>query len=232
MTLAGAHKGASGDLSPGLGTSGDPGRHRWLRWLLLALGVLMVATLVILAALAGSYQPLTYGESENSAMAFPGLPTGQGIHPVNNMGGFSEDFYLPPQRGTFSLFASLGNYGTYPITIESVSLPGDSLVKLVAPPRYSVPGMGGSDQIPPPTSRVLHDVVLRPGQEMYLGFLVRTWPCAVTHGWETVPSFSVTERFLFFGHTVAIPWGMYGDHLVMHFPGGHPGQPNTICAGH
>jgi hypothetical protein len=123
MTLAGAHEGTSGDLSPGLGMSGDPGRHRWLRWLLLALGVLMVATLVILAVLAGSYQPLTYGESENSAMAFPGLPTGQGIHPVNNMGGFSEDFYLPPQRGTFSLFASLGNYGTYPITIESVSLP-------------------------------------------------------------------------------------------------------------
>jgi|SRR5712691_9242258 len=231
MTLAGAQEGTSDGLSPGLSRPLDRGRHRWLRWLFLALAVSLIATLVVPAALAGSYQPLSYGETGNSVMAFPGLPTGQGIHLVNNVGGFSEDFYLPPQRGTFSLFASLDNNGAYPVTIESVSLPSHSVVSLVAPVRYSVPGMGGSNEIPPPTSRVLHDVVLQPGQEMYIGFPVRTWPCGLKDNWATVASFSVTERFGFFTHTVAIPWGMYGDQLVMHIPAGHAGQPNTICVG-
>ena len=43
-------------------------------------------------------------------------------------------------------------------------------------------------------------------------------------------AFYVTERFLFFTHTVAIPWGMHGDSLVMHSPGAQPGDPYAICA--
>jgi hypothetical protein len=30
-----------------------------------------------------------------------GLPTGHGIHAVNDFGGLSEDIFIPPQRGTF-----------------------------------------------------------------------------------------------------------------------------------
>jgi len=50
--------------------------------------------------------------------------------------------------------------------------------------------MGGSNEIPPPTSRLLHDVVLLPGHEMFLGFPVRTWPCAQTDIWTGVSSFN------------------------------------------
>ncbi len=86
--------------------------------------------------------------------AFPGLPTGTGIHPVSNLGGFSEDFYVPPQRGTYSLFASIINNGPQTVTIETVwlAVAGTSSwpLTLTAPVRYSRAGWDGSSQLPPP----------------------------------------------------------------------------------
>ena len=34
-------------------------------------------------------------------MTVAGLPTGRGIHAVNDFGWLSEDIFIPPQRGTF-----------------------------------------------------------------------------------------------------------------------------------
>ncbi|MDA8322766.1 MAG: hypothetical protein M0030_23595 [Actinomycetota bacterium] len=192
-----------------------------------AAGIVLV-TIAIAAMLASRYQPIAYGGLFNSAELFPGLPPGHGIRAVNNLGGFSRDIYIPPQRGPFSLLAALRNDGPYPITIESVSLPAGGPV-LAAPVRYSTPGMDGTSEIPPPVSRVLHAVRLGPGQTMFLGFLVRTSPCAQRNYWMRVPSFSVRIGFGPFTRTVPIPWGTGGTSLLLHEPGGHPGQPGTFC---
>ncbi len=212
---------------PGPATAGS--RHRRRR-VLTAIAV-AVAVVAVAATLAARYQPITYGGLSNSAELFPGLPPGHGIHAVNNLGGFSEDVYIPPQRSAFSLLASLRNNGPYPVTVESVSLPDGGPV-LAAPVRYATPGMGGSNQIPPPLSRILHDVRLGPGQTMFLGFLVRTWPCAQRGTWMRVPSFYVRIGFGPFTGTVPLPWGAEGDSLILHEPGGHPGQPGTFCLPH
>jgi hypothetical protein len=64
---------------------------------------------------------------------------------------------------------------------------------------------------------------------MFVAIALRTQPCA-TEGWTYIPSFFVKEQFLFFTHTVAFPWNMAGGALIMHDPGGDPGDANTICA--
>jgi hypothetical protein len=219
---------AAREGSPASRPDRRPARLRW--WLAGSVVVVAVA-LIILGVRAARYQPLSYGSVGNSAEQFPGLPGGQGIHAVNNLGGFHEDIYIPPQRGTFSLFGDIANNGTFPVTIKSVSLPPGGPV-LAGPVRYSTPGMGGSNEIPPPVSRVLHDVVLKPGQEMYVGLPVRTWPCAQTDIWTGIQSFFVTMKFALFTRSVALPWGHLGDSLIMHEPGGRPGGQDTFCLPH
>src|SRR5215469_10649011 len=216
---------SSAETASGLQAAESPaparGRGRVLLWWSLAgFGLLAASALVAVSVLAATYQPLSFGNTENTAELYPGLPAGQGIHAVNTVGGLHEDFYIPPQRGTFSLFADITNSGSYAVTIESVSLPTGGPVTLAGPVRYSTPGMGGSIMIPPPISRVLHNVVLRPGHDLFLGFPVRTWPCTQQYGWASESSFTVKMRFAMFTRTVAMPWGSLGDSLVMHSPGG------------
>ncbi len=208
---------------------GRAARRRWWRWVLLAAGLAGVI-LAVLMTVASRYQPVGYGSVGCGTEAFPGPPAGTGIRPVNNLAGFHEDIYIPPQRGTFSLFADIRNNGAHPVTIVSASLGSISGMALAGPVRYSTPGMGGSNQIPPPASRVLHDVTLGPGQEMFLGLPVHMWPCATIGSWQGVPDFYVTTRYLTFTHTVAVPWGMQDDSLLMRLPGGRPGQKGAICA--
>jgi hypothetical protein len=90
---------------------------------LVAVVLAAVAVVVILAVAANRYQPVGYGSVSSGDEAFPGLPAGHGIRPVNDLGGFHEDMYIPPQRGTFSLFADIANNGTHPVTITAASLP-------------------------------------------------------------------------------------------------------------
>jgi hypothetical protein len=142
----------------------------------------------------------------------------------------SRDLYIPPQRGTFGLFAAIRNNGTYPITIVSVQIPKEGPLRLAGPVRYSTRGMGGSRTIPPRVSRVLHSVVLEPDQEMYLGFPVWMWPCTSHQGWEGLGAFHVKVKFMMFTHTVAVPWGLDGDSLIVTAPGGKPGQKGVTCA--
>jgi hypothetical protein len=81
----------------------------------------------------------------------------------------------------------------------------------------------------PPGSPVLHDVTLGAGKSVSVAIGLRTARCASRDGWTSIPSFLVTERFLFFSHTVALPWSMAGGALIMHTPGGSPGT-GAICA--
>jgi hypothetical protein len=197
---------------------------------LVAVVLAAVAVVVILAVAANRYQPLGYGSVGSGDEAFPGLPAGHGIRPVNDLGGFHQDMYIPPQRGTFSLFADIANNGTHPVTITAASWPALSPFTLAGPVRYSMPGMGGSNVISPPDSRVLREVVLRPGQEVFLGFPVRMWPCSFDQGWEAVTDFYVKVHYLMFTHTVAVPWGMLGDSLLVRSPYGRPGRKGVTCA--
>lgn len=163
--------------------------------------------MVTVAILAGTYQPLTFGSTGNSAELYPGLPAGAGIHPVNNFGGVSEDIYIPPQRGTFSLFVDIYNNGTYAVTIQAVTVPRP--LTSAGPVRCSRPPGGNGAPIPPLASHDLHDVRLGPGQEIYVGIPVPTWPCTQIDSFATaLPSFYVMERFAFFTHTAALPWGL------------------------
>jgi hypothetical protein len=65
---------------------------------------------------------------------------------------------------------------------------------------------------------------------MVIGIPVRTAPCASTRIWTTIDSFLVRERFLFFTHTLTMPFTPEGGYLIMHSPGGHQGEPNVVCA--
>jgi len=184
----------------------------------------------VIAVLADTYQPLALGGTGNSAELYPGLPAGVGIHPVNNFGGVDEDIYIPPQRGTFSLFVDIYNSGTHAVTIQSVTVPQP--LKPAGPVRYSRPPGGYGAPIPPLRSRVLRDVRLGPGQEIYVGIPVRTWPCTQIHvGALALPSFFVAERFAFFTHTAALPWGEQGDRLILFPPVGRPGEAGISCVG-
>jgi hypothetical protein len=209
----------------------SPWRRWWWIWALIPVGLAGIA-LVILAVVASRYEPLGFGSLSNSAEAFPGLPTGQGIHEVNTVGGLHEDVYIPPQRGTFSLFADVANNGTHPVTITAVRLPAGSPISLAGPVRYSYMGMGPNpdNEMPPPASRVLHSVVLQPGEQLFLGFPVHMWPCGQKDGWMSLSEFDVTMKYLSFAHTVALPWGMRDDSLIMLPNGGTPGQKDTVCA--
>ncbi len=203
-----------------------PRRRRWLVRALLAAGLACVV-LAVLAAVASRYQPV--GNGEDLSFAFPGMPAGQGFRVVNNLGGFHQDDYVPPQRGTFALVATITNDGSRPVTIVRAAAPQGSGLWLAGAIRYSTPGMGGSRQIPPPVSRVLHNVVLAPGQEMFIGFPMQMWPCT-GGGWQGIPTFTVKTRYLVFTHTVDLPWFLFDDSVLMRLPGGKPGQKGVTCA--
>ncbi|HKR71652.1 MAG TPA: hypothetical protein VJT16_22665, partial [Streptosporangiaceae bacterium] len=93
-------------------------RWRWLAWLALALAVIIAVSGAILLTRANAYRPITYGLDGSGGLRYPGLAAGHGIRDVNNLGGFRQDHYIPPQRGTFYLFASVMNTGSRAVIIE------------------------------------------------------------------------------------------------------------------
>lgn len=192
---------------------------------MIALGVLAV-----LLGMAAVYQPLDRGGLAVDA-PFPGMPPGIGIKVVNNFGLLGGDYYVPPQRGEFSFGLSIRNSGSRAVTIEAVttSVSADDsthLVRLAGPVMYTTDmGRPGA-----PRAHVLRNLSLGPGQGTFIGIPLRMSPCGQTTGWVTDPAFYVKEHFLFFTHTIAVPWSMFGAKLIMHDPGGRPGDPHTICA--
>jgi hypothetical protein len=111
---------ANGGEPPAAGPPVRTRRHPWRRRILLGLGGLIAAAAVILGILAGTYQPLQFGEE--AGLRFTGLPTATGVKFVNTFGRSPGDWYFPPQAGAFTVVLSLANRGTQPVTIEAVSM--------------------------------------------------------------------------------------------------------------
>ena len=218
---------AEADPSSRVNTYGRWRLRRWF-WIGLSIACLVLVVLGVLMGKAAVYQPVTWGSVQ---AAFPGLPMGVGIKGVNNFGFVGGDYYVPPQRGVFSFGVTIYNSGSRPITIDSVALyphsgSGFRAIWLAGPVRYTT----DTNVLVTPHIHVLHDLTIAAGETIFVGIPIRTWPCGQTDGWMTDPAFYVREHFLFFSHTVALPWSMDGARLIMHDTGGAPGQPHTICA--
>jgi hypothetical protein len=128
------------------------------------------------------------------------------------------------------LFASVANNGSRTVTVESVALPRYSALTPAGPVRYVSSWTYKGNLGIPPARQVLRGVSLPPGQELLVAIPVRSWPCWQRNsGFATVPDFLVSYRWLFFTHTVAIPWGEFNDEVIMHAPAGRPGEPGVIC---
>jgi hypothetical protein len=202
--------------------AGPPGHHvrpAWRRRFLLALGALVATAVVILAVLAGTYQPVRFGGQWGGA--FPGLPTGTGIRTVNNFGRPDGDTYVPQQSGVFTLTESIFNAGPQTVIIEAVSIlsPQDQAnianvapwpLTPAGPVRWMLQYTG-----PDPKSTVggtsIRNVSLSPEQGLILGIPLRmSGICYDPNGWTGNDVVYVKERFLFFTHWVAVrvqsPW--------------------------
>jgi hypothetical protein len=221
--------GAGGSPSLPTAAAGSPRwRYKWV-WLV-GTGAVALAVLGALLGKAAVYQPLGPGGLVGEGQ-FPGMPLGVGIKTVNNFALLGGDYYVPPQRGEFSFGLSVRNSGSRPVTIEAVTtsvLPADSTypVRLAGPVLYTTDmGQPGT-----PRTHVLRNLTLGPGRTIFIGIPLRMWPCGQTDGWATDTAFYMKEHFLFFTHTVAVPWSTNGAKLIMRSPGGTPGDPHTICA--
>ena len=200
---------------------GSP-RKRYWRACLWGVGAVVLCVLGALLGEAAVYQPVGWGGMQ---AAFPGMPAGV-IKPVNNFAHLGADYYVPPQRGVFSFGATIENTGSRPVIIEAVTVSGSYPARLAGPVLYTTDmGQPGT-----PRTHVLHNVALGPERDIFIGIPLKTRPCGQTDSWITVPAFYVKERFLFFTHTVALPWSMSGAKLIMRGPGGEPGDAGTVCA--
>ena len=199
-------------------------RRRWRLVALIAAAVVVIA-LGTAVALAATYQPVGWG---SFSTRFPGMPLGQ-VHGVNDFALLGGDYYIPPQRGEVSFGVSIADNGPLPITIDAVTLgPAADTNQL---------WISGQVRWSPTTgttmrqhSYVLRTLTIQPGYQAFIGIPLRTRSCGQTDGWAVDPDFYVREHFLFFRHTVALPWSMTGARLIMRLAGGRPGDPHTICA--
>ena len=213
------------DAEPG--SARRRGRFRW--WWLLPPLALVLAAAAILTALGATFQPLEFG-ADSGLGGVPGVPAAKGWRWVNDFGGYSGDLYVPPQPGTFAITVSIFNRSTHAITIENVTLPkvaGTNWPLTPAGPALYYFVRAGAQQ---PPVHVLRNVTLGPGQNMEIAVPVRTAPCGDRKSWVRVDSVLVRERFLFFRHTVALPFSYLGGHLIVNRPDPHPGRPGVFCA--
>lgn len=171
--------------------------------------------------LAATYQPTAWGCCEAG-------PQGD-IRAVNLFAYYRAGSYVPPQRGKITFVVSIENSGSWPVRIDSVTLgPGYTQLRLAGPVTYSRTIANG--RFMPPRPPVLRDVSLGAGQQIIVAISLRTSPCAMTSGWDELPSFYVNERFLFFTHAVALPWDMKGGALIMRPSAPSTGGAGTVCA--
>jgi hypothetical protein len=239
MAITESHPARPGGGDPP--TAGPPAtrrRRRWRRPVLLGLGALFTVAVVVLAVLAGTYQPVQFGYSYGGA--FPGLPTGTGIRIVDNFGGASGEFYVPPQSGVFSVEPSIFNNGPETVTIEAVSIlsPQDQAnIAHGVPPwplvpagqvhwRFQYTGAGQKGSI---SGSSVVGVSLPPGQGMSLGIPLKMSAICYTQGsWTGIDVIYVKERFLLFTHWVAV---QFQPSLIMHQPESPFGEPgkDLVC---
>jgi hypothetical protein len=220
---------------------GPPRRHPWRRRILVGLGLLLTTAVVALAVLAGTYQPIRFGDFYGGD--FPGLPHGTGLRSVNTFAGATGEIYVPQQSGAFSVIPSIANNGPLAVTIEAVSIlspqqqadAGQGVAPFPLLPagpvrwafEYTSPG-----QPDLPGGRSVAGISLPPGQGMSLGIpLQMSGICYDPAGWTHVDVFYVKERFGIFTHWVAVH---FQPSLIMHSvspPGGPGAEParDLVC---
>jgi hypothetical protein len=198
-------------------------RRRLLWWSPAALIALAAAILVPLAA---SYQPLQPGGAGGGS--YPGLRIGAGIRWVSKYLLNGPELYVPPQRGSFGLAASVRNTGSFPVTIVRISQPPGSPFTAAGPARYMTPGEWENFTHPP--RHVLRDITLAPGQAIMIGIPLRIAYCADRRDYAGDDVFLLTERSFGFTHTVPIPFVDYRRPIITNAPGGQRGAPGTFCS--
>lgn len=216
-------------------------RGRWRGWLVAGLSVLLVTALVVLAVLAGTYQPIQFGGEWGGRLA--GLPAGTGLRTVNTFGFQTGQIYVPPQLGTFTQVESIANTGPEAVTILAVSIvpPQDQGVVVANGPSPPSPLVGAGRVLGaietftrvPDTIRPAAGLSLGPGQVMRIWIPMRlNGTCYETGSWSEVESFYVEERYLTFTHWVAVPLGFPLLFLFPNDPGTAPAKDLTCLTKH
>jgi hypothetical protein len=237
MTLPEPLTSPSGNGEPPV--PGAPGRVRpaWRRRFLLAFGALLAAALVVLAILAGTYQPVQFGDAFGGNL--PGTPAAKGMQTVNTFGGDQGETYVPPQLGVFTITESILNTGPQPVTIEAVSMlsPAEQANQSQGSPPWPLIPAGpvrwqnmitSSIEPRPVSGNSVAGLTLRPGEDVYVGIAVRmSDTCYDPGSFVTFDTFYVKERFLSFTHWVAITPGSPFIFRQPTSPGGEPAKDLT-----
>ena len=211
-------------------------RARWRRWTLAGLALLVTATLVVLAALAATYQPVQFG-GESGGRPPVGLPAGTGLSVVNTFGSQTGQLYVPPQLGAFTIVESIENTGPEAVTIEAVTVlsPQEQAIFRDGLPPWPLTPAGQAlgwieNWHSEPAARPIAGLSLGPGQIMWFGIPVRLSGTCYNQGWVVDNDFYVEVRFLFSTHWVAIPFALP---LLAHqpsYPGQEPAQDLTCLS--
>jgi hypothetical protein len=191
---------------------------------------LITVAAVVLAVLAGTYQPVQFGNEYGGD--YPGLPGGH-LQVVNHFGEDAGQVYALPQLGVFTLVESLANDGPEPVTIEAVSIlsPQQQADAAAGSPAFPVTPAGAvrwrlQDStfglIGPFSGNSVVSRSLAPGQPIVVAIPVRqSGRCYDPGGWMQISNFYVQERFGPFVQWVAVPLALP---LLMHTPS-DPGNP-------
>jgi hypothetical protein len=218
-------------------------RHPRRRRVLIALGALLAAAVTVLGVLAGTYQPLGFGDQWG--IGFPGLPDGTGVRDVNTFGDQTGQVYVPPQADVFTVMESVYNNGPEPVTIEAVSILSPEKQAYAArgnSPWPVVPAgpvgwmfeVQGLPHAGPVSGRSVAGVTVPPGQGVTLGIPLRLsygGACYVAGGWVSLDTFYVKERFGPFTHWVTV---QFPEPLRMREPesrGALPANARVCLAG-
>jgi hypothetical protein len=207
-------------------------RRRW-PWVV-AVAVVVLTALVVMAVLAGTYQPLLFGGE--SGGSFPGLPFASGGRSVNTFGAETGEFYVPTQRTAFAILESIENSGPRAVTIEAVSLvpPNQMPPSHVNPwplqaagPVLYMPEYYTGHEKRWTAGRPVQGLALGANQSIVVGIPVRMADaCYAPNSSTGTDVFYVQERFLTFTHWVALP---LGTPLIMREPEPRRNGSGLIC---
>jgi|HubBroStandDraft_5_1064220.scaffolds.fasta_scaffold147889_1 hypothetical protein len=173
-------------------------RATWIAWVA---GLAVLTVLVVGGVLAARYQPVAYGEGEE---AIQGQVV---IKAVDRLGITRGQTYIPPQAPTTgSLIVSLTNTGPFAVTVLSVAPVNQGSLAVLTPTGAVtyVPLAGSKPEVTGKSPRI-DGVSLRTGEQVLVRIPFRTPECWQT-GTSLIREFSVTTKFLFWTHRIAISW--------------------------